>query len=225
MLMKMNLQIDELKLVIDKIHHKYGDKNYAALYGTGCIKKPKVMFLFMNPTAKNISTKKDWKGIRAGWIGLKNTWKLMYRLGVIDDKTNTFIQSLKSDGWTPEFTEKLYQQVAKNKIYLTNLARCTQSDARHVPDIVFRESREITLREIEILQPKVIIAFGNQVSSNLLQEKIKVSECRGRKYNLAVKNKNFSVYPTYYPVGMGQRNMPKAIEDIKKVLVCKRSCL
>ncbi len=214
----MTLQLDELKTEIDKLHEKHGDQNYTALYGTGCIKKPEVMFLFMNPTAKNITVNKQWDGIRAPWIGLKNTWKLMFRLGVIDEKTLTRIQSINADSWTPEFATTLYQQVAKNKVYLTNLARCTQPDARHVSDVVFRESRNITLKEIELLQPKVIIAFGNQVASNLLQQAIKVSECRRRKHELVVGKKTYAVYPAYYPVGMGQRNMPKAIQDIQAIL-------
>lgn len=214
----MNLQLDQLKLEIDRLQKKLGDQDYSALYGTGCMKNPDVMFLFMNPTAKNLSVHKDWPGIRAPWVGLKNTWKLMSLLGVISNKTYNTIQSFRMSDWTPEVAVALYKEVAENKVYLTNLARCTQPDARHVPDVVFRESRDITLKEIELLQPKVIIAFGNQVASNLLQKPIRVSECRGLKYDLVVGEKTYSVYPTYYPVGMGQRNMPIAIEDIQAVL-------
>ncbi len=212
------LQLDSLKPEIDSLQTKYGDSNYTALYGTGCIRNPDVMFLFMNPTARNITVIKEWTGLRAPWIGLKNTWKLMYRLGVIDDKTYAYIQALKTHEWTPEFAQQLYQQVAKNKYYLTNLARCTQCDARHVSDLVFRESRDVTLAEIALVSPRVIIAFGNQVASNLLQQPIKVSESRCRRYDLTIDGKVFAVHPTYYPVGMGQRNMPKAIEDIQAIM-------
>jgi hypothetical protein len=214
----MDLQLEQLKLEIDKLQQKHGDKNYTALYGTGCIKKLDMMFLFMNPTAKNISVSKDWNGMKAPWLGLKNTWKLMYKLNVISEKTYNIITPMKPIDWTPDFTVKLYEEVAKNKIYLTNLARCTQSDARHVSDIIFRESRDVTLEEIKLLKPKFIIAFGNQVSSNLLQKSIKVSECRKQKYELKIGNEVYDVYPTYYPVGMGQRNMSKAIEDILSII-------
>jgi hypothetical protein len=214
----VKLQIDSIKKEIDRLQKKHGHKDYVALYGAGCIKNPKVMFLFMNPTAKNLTVRKSWKGMRAPWIGLKNTWKLMNKLGFISDKTNELIQNMKTIEWDNKIVESIYSEIAKNKSYLTNLARCTQPDARHVPDLVFRESRDITIEEIKIVNPEIVIAFGNQVSSNLLQRDIKVSEWRKKKVELSLGNKRYSIYPTYYPVGMGLRNINKAIEDIRKIL-------
>lgn len=214
----MKLQLSQLFDKIDKVHQKHGDKNYTALYGAGCIKNPKVMFLFMNPTGKNLTTSKNWTGMRAPWIGLKNTWRFMAKLGIVDQAILHKIQSFKTHDWTPQFTQDLYSHVAQNKAYLTNLARCTQPDARHIPDIVFRESRDVTIHEISLVNPEIIISFGNQVSTHLLQIPIKVSEARKKRFNLVVKNKSFPVFPTYYPVGMGQRNMQKAITDIQAIL-------
>lgn len=214
----MDLQLSQLFPAIDKIQKKHGDANYTALYGAGCIKNPKVMFLFMNPTAKNLTTSKSWTGMRAPWIGLKNTWRFMWKLGFIDQAMLNKVEDLTEADWTPEFTHDLYSHIAMNKAYLTNLARCTQADARHVSDRVFKESRNITLEEITLINPEVIIAFGNQVSSNLLQIPIKVSATRKKKFKLQIKNIAYPVFPTYYPVGMGQRNMPKAVSDIKAIL-------
>ena len=216
--MKHLLQLEQLKPEIDRLQEKHGDQDYTALYGTGCIKKPDVMFLFMNPTARNLSTSKTWKGIRASFIGHKQTWKLMNNLGFLSSNIYQKIENIKTFDWTPEFAEEIYNDIAKHKGYITSLARCTMSDARSLPDKIFRDCRDIALKEIELLNPKVIIAFGNQVASNLLQQQIKVSECRESKYNLVIGKKTYTVYPTYYPVGMGQRNMPKAIEDIKNIL-------
>jgi DNA polymerase len=214
----MKLQLEELHNEINQLQEKFGDKNYCALYGAGCTKNPDVYFLFMNPTAKNLSVDHAWQGIRAPWLGLKNTWKLLYRLDCIDEVFYETIMGMKPADWSYEFSEKLYKHVADKKIYLSNLARCTQPDARHVPDIVFRESKKIALREIQILDPKVIIAFGNQVSSNLLGKDIRVSEHRKKKTMLDIDGKEYPVYPVYYPVGMGMRNMPKAISDIRAIM-------
>ena len=218
----MNLQIDSIKPEIDRLQKKHGSKDYVALYGPGCVKNPKVMFIFMNPTARNLSAHKTWKGIRASWIGHKNTWKFLADLGVFDRKLSDKIQGFKTGpeagDWTPEFAEEIYNNIAKNKAYITGFARCTQPDARHVHDSVFKESRNVTLKEISLLNPKVIISFGNQVSSHLLGQNIKVSDWRGKKAELVVDKKKFIVYPTFYPVGMGLRNIGKAVEDIKKIL-------
>ncbi len=218
----MNLQLPQLFSEIDAIHEKHGDPSLCMVYGTGCIKNPDVLFLFMNPTARNLTTHKTWKGIRAPWIGINTTWNLMSKLGIIKQETFETIKKLKKEDWNNKEVEKLYQEIAKKKVYLTNLGRCTHSDARHVPDSVFRESREVTLKEIELVNPKVIIAFGNQVASNLLQQKITVSNCRMKKFELEINKKKFAVYPVFYPVGMGQRNMSKAIDDILEIAVSNK---
>jgi hypothetical protein len=57
------------------------------------------------------------------------------------------------------------------------------------------------------------------VSSILLWKNIKVSDYVGDKYEtLIIGKKKYKVYPTFYPVGQGTRNMPLAIERIKKII-------
>ncbi len=83
---------------------------------------------------------------------------------------------MKSDEWSEEFSEKLYKEIAAKKVYITNLAKCTQIDARPLSDKVFKEYLALTQEELAIVQPKHIITLGNQVSSILLGRPIKVSE-------------------------------------------------
>ena len=211
-------QIETIKPAINAIHKKYGDRNFAMLYGTGCTTRPHVLFLFMNPTGRNLSTQKTWKGLRASWVGHKNTWKFFCDLGLFSAVLNKKIQTMKTNDWTPAFVEEIYADIAQHKVYITGLGRCVQPDARYLPDVVFRDSRAVTLQEIEIINPRVVIAFGNQVASNLLEQPIKVSESRCKKYDLVIGKKKYPVYPTFYPVGMGFRNIGKAIEDIKSIL-------
>lgn len=214
----MKLQHEQLNSQIDKLHKKYGDKNLCMLYGTGCTKNADVMLVFMNPTARNISTQKSWKGVRASWIGHKNTWKLLADIGLFDRKLSDSIQTMKPIDWTPEFANKIYTDIAKRKVFITGLGRCVQPDARPLPNSVFQESLPVMLEEIKLVNPKIIIAFGNQVASNLLQVSVKVSEARCKKYELKIDKKTYPTFATYYPVGMGLRNIGKTIEDIKNIL-------
>lgn len=66
---------------------------------------------------------------------------------------------------------------------------------------------------MEIVKPEKIILFGNQVSSIVLNEKIKVSEVRKKQF----KKDSFIYYSVYYPVGNGIFNIDKAIEDINYI--------
>ena len=109
--------------VYDTLQKKYGDKNLNSVYGGGCIKSPKVCFVFMNPTAKNIATAKSWKGVRYQWLGTKPIWKFFNKLGLISDELNNEIQNKKAADWTNEFCIEVYNEVKNNKFYITNLAK------------------------------------------------------------------------------------------------------
>lgn len=180
--------------------------------------RPDVCLVLMNPTARNVSVHKSWKGLRASWLGTKNIWKLLHQLGFIDKKTFVATQDKKPHEWDDAFSRTLYEDIAKKKVFMTNLARSTQPDARPLPNAVFSACVPLMEEEIAFLKPKVIISFGNQVSSALLKRPIKVSECRRKPFELNVGGKMYPVYPTYYPVGMGFMNMGKAVEDITWIL-------
>lgn len=169
----------------------------------------------MNPTARNITSNKAWKGIKSPWVGTKNVWYLFSRLGLIDDSIYAKIKSIKGSEWTYEFAEEVYSQVAKNKFYITNLAKCTQADARLLPDSVYKDYLDLFLKEMDIVNPKVIILFGNQVSSVVLGKKISVSMVRKKEFLL---NDKYRCYSVYYPVGNGRFNMDKSIEDILYII-------
>jgi hypothetical protein len=46
-------------------------------------------------------------------------------------------QKLKANDWSNDFTLELYKNIAKNKIYITNLGNCTQEDARPLSNKFF----------------------------------------------------------------------------------------
>jgi hypothetical protein len=170
------LQLPELFPLFDNLQLKYGEKTLAPVYGAGCIKKPNILFLFMNPTGRNISAQKDRKGLRAAWLGTKNIWKLFLAVGAISKPAFTVIQNYKPNQWTAKFCQQVYQELSQNKIYVTNLAKCTQIDARPLHNDIFRAYLEAIEKEIALVQPTHIVSFGNQVSSLLLRKNIKVSD-------------------------------------------------
>ena len=151
------MTVKELNKEYDKLQYKYGAKELNSIYNGGCELNPDILFIFMNPTGRNIASYKEWNGRRSPWIGTKNIWKLFYIL---------------------------------NLLY----------------------------KEIEIIKPKKIICFGNQVSSIFLGENINVSKCRKQIYKKDVSNIIYDVYPVFYPVGNGMMNIDKAIEDLKYIL-------
>ena len=212
------MTLEDLKIEYDKLQLKYGDKNLDSIYNGGCINNPDICFVFMNPTGKNIASSKSWKGVKAPWIGTKNIWDLFYELKLLDKDIYDKIKTIKGIDWTEEFANEVYNNVKKHKYFITNLGKCTQIDARPLPDSVYKKYLNLFKKEIEIINPKAIVLFGNQVSSIVLNQKISVSHCRKQKFTKKINKKEYDFYPVFYPVGNGIFNIDKSIEDIKYII-------
>lgn len=208
-------QIIQLHKKYDELQKRYGEPSLSSIYGAGCIENPKVMFVFMNPTGRNIASEPSWRGLRAPWIGTKQVWDIFYDLEFLTGDTYKNIKEYNAEDWSIDFCNQVYSEVEDNSLYITNLAKCTQLDARPLKNSVFRDYLNLMFKEIEIVNPKKIISFGNQVSSILLGKNISVSNyTKDEKENI----NGYDIYPTYYPVGQGRRNMSLALERIKVVL-------
>lgn len=212
------MKIEELNVEYDKLQKIYGAKELMSIYNGGCTKNPNICFVFMNPTGRNIASCPQWKGRRSPWIGTKNIWKLFYKIGLLDEEIYQGIISKKPQEWDEEFADMVYSNVEKHKYFITNLGKCTQTDARVLPNSVYSQYLDLLCKEIEIINPKIIITLGNQVSSTVLGKSISVSQCRKQSFSKKIGNKNYKMYPVYYPIGNGMMNIDKAIEDLKFII-------
>ncbi len=212
------MQVTNLIEQFDRLQVIYGDKNLDAVYGAGQINSPKLCLVFMNPTGRNISSNKEWKGLKALWIGTKNVWKMLYQLDLFDEGLFNQINEKKPEDWDYKFAEKVYREVINNSLYITNLSKATQVDARPLKNEVFKKYLTLFIDEINSISPKVIITFGNQVSSILLGKSIKVSEYRKKHELVEINKRLIKVFPVYYPFGQGMRNIEKAKEDIDWII-------
>lgn len=212
------MTLKELNKEYDKLQLKYGTKELDSIYNGGCTNNPEICFVFMNPTGRNIASSKSWKGLKSPWIGTKNIWDLFYNINLLDTEIYQQIRNKKGKEWTEKFAEVVYEEVKKQKYFITNLGKCTQIDARPLPDSVYLEYLHLLEKEIDIIKPKVIILFGNQVSSIVLNEKISVSQSRKKCYLKEINGNQYKCYPVYYPIGNGRFNIDKSIEDINWII-------
>lgn len=208
-------QVTQLHNEYDKLQLKYGDPTLSSIYGAGCIENPDLMFVFMNPTGRNISSVPSWEGLRAPWIGTKQVWDIFLKLGLLQSEIYLKIKGIKPEEWNCNFVNEVYKDIQDHSVFITNLGKCTQVDARPLNNSIFKDYLNLMYREIEIVNPKKIVTFGNQVSSILLDKSISVSNYMGNQKEVL---NGYEIYPTYYPVGQGRRNMPLAIGRIRKVM-------
>lgn len=212
------LHIDTLRPEADRLQEVYGSPGLNAIYGAGCTVKPRVMFVFMNPTARNVAAHPTWLGIRAPWLGTRVVWKLFAQLGLLTSELFASTQSFRPADWTPAFAEQLYSYLAERGIYVTNLAKCTLADARPLPNAVFKEYVSLMHGEIDSASPDMIVTFGNQVSSILLGRTVSVAACSDTVAQIRTQRTAAKVAPTFYPVGQGQRNMHLAVARLRSLL-------
>ena len=212
------LKIADLKKDYDKLQLKYGAKDLDSIYNGGCENNPDICFVFMNPTGRNIASDKAWTGRKSPWLGTKNIWRLFHEVNLLSDDTFNKIKERRPKDWDYEFCDYVYEEITDRKLFITNLGKCTQIDARPLPDKVLTKYLDLLFKEIDIIKPKVIITFGNQVSSIILNKKIAVSENRKKCHEIEINKNLYKVYPVYYPVGNGIFNIDKSIEDIKWII-------
>ena len=212
------MKLSSLNKEYDKLQKIYGDPSLHSIYNGGCEENPDICFVFMNPTGKNIASLPGWPGPYHPWLGTKNIWDLFYAVNLLNENIYNEIKSIKGSEWTPEFCNKVYQDITNHKVFITNLGKCTQIDARPLKDSYFKDYLPLLEKEIKIIKPKVVILFGNQVSSIFLDKKISVSQTRKTYFEKVIGKETYKSFPVFYPVGNGRFNIDKSIEDIKYII-------
>lgn len=95
----------------------------------------------------------------AGCIKSPDLWKVIFKIGRLSKDTFLKTQEMKVDEWTEKFCRQIYSEIGRNRVYITNLSKSTQLDARHLPDKHYRKYLELLKKEIEIIKPRKIIFF------------------------------------------------------------------
>jgi len=214
--------LDELWQEVYRLNKEHFPRNELfPIVGNGCTHKPEVMFVFINPTHKNMSSEKHWRGPRYPFIGTKQVWRILARAGLFDERLLHEIN--RTNAWTMDLAERVLSYLRDRGFYITNIVKWTGSDSK-LPD---RKKISIFLpileKEIEIVQPKYIVAFGLIPFEQLTKQKIKLAEY----YAAAMKTKQPKQFPItiggvqtkvilcYFPVGRGD---PKRAVELLKLL-------
>jgi len=110
--------------------------------------------------------------------------------------------------------------IDRNKIYITNVLKCRPPNNRDPKPEEIKACFPYLKKQIEIIQPKVILCLGAFAARTLLNlpEKTPISKIRGKEFY----SEEFKAYiiPTYHPAFLlRQRKGQEAFrEDLKKAL-------
>ena len=178
------------------------------------------MFVFINPTARNISSDPKWEGPRYPFIGTRSVWRVFHRAGFLTDSLISRIEA--NSDWSVEFAGELEGFLRERGIYLTNLVKWTGPDGS-LPD---RDKIGLFLplmvREIEIVSPKYVVTFGSLPFKYLTGKMVKLGDYYDQlvRHGLRPEEEQIGSVKTrviscYFPVGRG--NPKRAVEILKLV--------
>ena len=106
--------------------------------------------------------------------------------------------------------------LSRQEVYLTNLIKCYPAHSQEVEETQFHTCKAYLFKEIELVQPKIIVTFGELAYHYVSGDKSAFSELRGT----VISNKNHKILPTYHPNFLLKNPSFKAqsLKDLKKVL-------
>jgi len=217
--------LDELAAEIERFNlQKYPDSKLRPIVGGGEKNEPVIMFVFINPTKRNIASDPMWKGLRVPWVGISSMWEVFNRAEIIDSQLTQEIKSSKKY-WSTDFTSKVYDYLSSKELYLTNIVKWAGEDAKLPEKTKIKNYLPFLLKEIELVKPRHIVCFGTIPFFGLTNISIKMEEFHTHIQennnvlwnNFAVGDHECKITACYFPVGMGRFNQPKAIEILKKV--------
>lgn len=199
----------------------FGDNGLMPIASGGKCTNPDVMFVFINPTKRNVSSSPTWKGQRAPFIGTKNVWRVFFKAGMFDGALLEKINKLKD--WDKSFADEVYRYLTSHSFYFTNIVKRTEVDATLPKSQKIKTFLPILEKEIALVKPKYIVAFGQIPFTYLTDVKIRFADYYDeimRDNELKFYEKEFygfsaKILPCYFPVGLG--NPKRACEILRLV--------
>jgi uracil-DNA glycosylase len=187
--------------------------------GGGRSSRPEVAFIFINPTARNASTRSGWSGPRYPFIGTKQVWKIFHRARLIEDAVAEAIQA--REYWDEQFAEQVYEHLEQSGFYLTNLVKWTGPDGSLPEQRLVQAYLPLLLAELEIVRPKRIVTFGLLPTKAIIGKHLRMEEiykqtvARRAPVYLQSEGSKWQVMPCYFPVGRGN---PRRAVDMLSLL-------
>lgn len=104
---------------------------------------------------------------------------------------------------------------AREDVYIANILKCyTPNNRDPLPDEV-RSCESYLKRQIELIEPKIILAVGSIAAQNLLKTDAKIGAMRGRTYRYG--EREIPVVATYHPAYLlrSPREKAKSWQDLR----------
>lgn len=225
-LLELRRDIDDCSLCAARA--EIGEARLNHIWGAGKSYQPDIMFVLMNPTARNLTAHSD-SDLRVPYAGVSQFWKVLAHAGLISPSV---LEQLRVKGWHDDLTRLLINTLEEEGYYLTNLVKCTSPKAQDPGPASIRRGLQLLHREIEIVQPKHLVAFGLLTFRALTGQSLKLQDFLARlEHGIshpftgpAISGHSYPVWPCYFPTGRGNSQAAiKCLQIYNQTLRSKRN--
>ena len=104
----------------------------------------------------------------------------------------------------------------REEVYITNIIKCRPPQNRNPEPDEIQSCNPFLMKQIDVIQPKVICALGAFASQTLLKTDAKITALRGKFYDF----EGIQVIPTYHPAFLlrNPERKREVWEDMKKIV-------
>jgi uracil-DNA glycosylase family 4 len=120
-------------------------------------------------------------------------------------------------GKAGQLLTKILQSInlPREKVYITNIVKCRPPQNRNPQPDEIQSCNPFLVKQITVVQPKIICALGSFSAQTLLKTDTKITALRGKVFDL----EGIKVIPTYHPAFLlrNPERKREVWEDMKKI--------
>jgi DNA polymerase len=120
-------------------------------------------------------------------------------------------------GKAGQLLTKILQSInlPREEVYITNIIKCRPPQNRNPETDEIQTCNPLLVKQITVVQPKIICALGSFSAQTLLKTDTKITALRGKVFDL----EGIKVIPTYHPAFLlrNPERKREVWEDIKKI--------
>jgi uracil-DNA glycosylase family 4 len=121
-------------------------------------------------------------------------------------------------GKAGQLLTKILQSInlPREEVYIANIIKCRPPQNRNPEPDEIESCHPFLMKQIKVIQPKIICALGTFSAQTLLKTDVKISALRGKFYDL----EGIKVIPTYHPAFLlrNPERKREVWEDMKKIV-------
>jgi DNA polymerase len=120
-------------------------------------------------------------------------------------------------GRAGQLLTKILQSInlPREEVYIANIIKCRPPQNRNPEPDEIQSCSPFLMKQIRVIQPKIICALGTFSAQTLLKTDVKISALRGKLFDL----EGIKVIPTYHPAFLlrNPERKREVWEDMKKI--------